>query len=513
MLRHRYLHAPDGVWICSRLERYQRIPAFFNAVAQGADTQTSSEVYSVCGYCGITCLRSNCKSHVDEVHRTLQCSGSAARFVRNEDFCQHLMLAHAAAPNPFMSRLIERAHRKPAHQIPLTAEPANDPQSTLITSRKNLEDVTIALNVLTERVDEGADDREQRRAAYEATKMHRVRRLAALETLTSLDSPSDERHDPVIEDPVASARPEEDFQKCSEIKHEECPSDRRSPVFEPEHHVQPRTSIYAASSVWNPSLSAAAGIETDLGVSQRHAEVQETSQSQGNNASGLLATLFRVLARWCRPKLPQSYSRLEWRCSCGQQFWGDFKNDEPEKLHRLVIELQQFGFAVDTTMKNTKTGQQLWGYFKLEKLPRIEVEPLQHGFADTTMKTTKTSGTSSATGTTASTQDSNSGVSTSSPVSSLSTSGEVKKSSLATASGTKSPDVQQATTSAPVSLQSIGKPVYLELCINRSSSVTQLGEIIIVDGMGQRLIKTDLELFGEFFYLLSVQTPSMRTCM
>jgi hypothetical protein len=502
MLRHRHFkHAPGDVWICFRSERFQRTMAFFDAVAQGADTQTSSEVYSSCGYCGISCLRTNRKRHLEKVHGTLQCSGSAAMFFRNEDFCQHLMRSHAAAPNPFMSRLIERARRRPTHQIPLTAEPANDTQLPLMTSRKNLENVTIAQNVLTERVDEGADDHEQRRAAYEATKMHRVRRLAALETL--LDSSSDEGHDPVIELPVASARPEDDLQKNSGIKREDCPPARHSQDFDQEHRIQPRNPIHAAPSVSNPPLSAVVGIETDLGVSQRHAEVQETSQSQGNFASGLLVTLFRVLVRWCRPKLPQSYSRLEWHCSCGQQFWGDFKNAEPEKLHRLVIELQQHGFAVDTTMKTTKTGQQSWGYFKndkREKLPRIEIEFLQHGFADTTAKTTKSSGTSSATGTTASTQNTNSGASTSSPNPSPSKSTADKQGTSATASDATSPVVQQTTMSASLPLSSIGKPVYLELCINRSSNITQLGEIMIVDGRNQRLIRTDLELFGKYAF-------------
>lgn len=52
--------------------------------------------------------------------------------------------------------------------------------------------------------------------------------------------------------------------------------------------------------------------------------------------------------------------------------------------------------------------------------------------------------------------------------------------------------------SAPSSLSSLGKPVYLELCINTKlrTNVTQLAEIVIVDGMGQQLITTDVELFA-----------------
>lgn len=51
-------------------------------------------------------------------------------------------------------------------------------------------------------------------------------------------------------------------------------------------------------------------------------------------------------------------------------------------------------------------------------------------------------------------------------------------------------------TSARPSLSSIGKPVYLELCIKSAPGRKRLAEIIIVDGMGQQLINTDVELFA-----------------
>jgi hypothetical protein len=224
------------------------------------------------------------------------------------------------------------------------------------------------------------------------------------------------------------------------------------------------------TSVWIPS--------SNLGLNQCRLEHEESAQSQGDRTPGLrsyylgskLSKLFRGLAHWCRPTPRRNHSRLEWHCCCGQQFWGDYKSDEPEKLHQLVSDLQQHGFAVDTTMM-----------------------------------TMTASGTSSTAGTTTSPQNTATSASTSSPNSSLSTTA-VKHGASATPSGTTSPAVRKMTVSAPVCLQSIGKPVYLELCINRSSRVTQLGEIIIVDGRGQQLIHTDLELFGKFFYLLSVQT-------
>jgi hypothetical protein len=169
-------------------------------------------------------------------------------------------------------------------------------------------------------------------------------------------------------------------------------------------------------------------------------------------------TLYQVLIRWCRPRPRRNHSRLEWHCRCGQQFWGDFESDEPENLHRLVSDIQQHGFAVDTTTK-----------------------------------TTTASGTSATTGTTTSSQNATTGPSAPSPNASQ----VVKHGTPATPSGTTSPAVRQATMSAPITLRSIGKPVYLELCVNRSSRVTQLGEITIVDGRGQQLINTDLELFGK----------------
>lgn len=243
-------------------------------------------------------------------------------------------------------------------------------------------------------------------------------------------------------------------------------------VHEREHHngapnmMGPATYVTcSAPSISNLPVSAMADTIKDLVVSQCHAENQATAQNQGNHTpgprsyylTGKLVTLLHILTRWCRPMPRRNHSRLEWHCYCGQQFWGDFKSDEPEKLHRLISQFQQHGFAVNTAMK-----------------------------------TTAASGTSSTTGATSSSQNTTTSASTSSPSASSSTSRASKNGASTTPPGTASPAVP-----APASLQSIGKPVYLELCINRSSRITQLGEIIIVDGRGKQLINTDLELFGK----------------
>jgi hypothetical protein len=52
--------------------------------------------------------------------------------------------------------------------------------------------------------------------------------------------------------------------------------------------------------------------------------------------------------------------------------------------------------------------------------------------------------------------------------------------------------------STPSSLSSLGKPVYLELCVNTDlrTQITRLVEIMIFDGMGRQLITADVELFA-----------------
>jgi hypothetical protein len=232
-----------------------------------------------------------------------------------------------------------------------------------------------------------------------------------------------------------------------------------------------RRDAPSSASFWDLPPSDVVNIKGNLDLNLCHSEDEESAQSQGNHTQRLrpyylgrkLSKLFQGLTHWCRPTPRSNHSRLEWHCGCGQHFWGDFKSDEPEKLLRLAFELQQHGFAVDTTMKTGTTA----------------------------------SGTPSTAGTTTSSQNTTTSASTSSPNACPSTSTTSKAGMLATPSGTTPPAVRQTTISASASLLSIGKPVYLELCINRSSRVTQLGEIIIVDGRGQQLINTDLELFGK----------------
>jgi ankyrin repeat protein len=164
------------------------------------------------------------------------------------------------------------------------------------------------------------------------------------------------------------------------------------------------------------------------------------------------ARLHQTAIRWCRPKLRSGYSRLEWSCCCGQHFWGDFEHTEQEHLDHLILGFYQNGFKV---------------------------------------KVTTTSGATSTHSNDAHQQDITlaSRPSPSDPNKTISAAD-------AQAPGLKDPSVV-VSQSAKTSFLDAGKPVYLELCVNRSSNTTRLGEIMLVPGRGEALIKNDQQLFGK----------------
>ena len=53
------------------------------------------------------------------------------------------------------------------------------------------------------------------------------------------------------------------------------------------------------------------------------------------------------------------------------------------------------------------------------------------------------------------------------------------------------------TFSSPLKLLSSPVPAFFELCVNRSKTQISLGEIQLVDALGQERVKSDMELFGE----------------
>lgn len=424
MLRHQYLkHSRGEAWFCTRLRCIPKM-GFVDGEAHHDDFQATSGAYDVCSYCGITCSRRDRQSHFTAVHRTTRCDWPAGMFFRPEDFRQHLVLSHAAVPNPLINRLIDRAHRKAPGEILLGTESAQSKQYPTVGSNNG-----IVPDVATLPENDLQSGLEPITSVYLPSQSFLARKLDSLQRPTSSDG--------VI------------------------------------------SRIRDSPSVPTSSLPTVADTRIDLDLNQGYLGTQDTVQSHSIHTTGLqdyhldkeLTMRLRAIARWCRPKLRKDHSRLEWRCCCGQQFWGDFGSEGPEKLHRLASELQQHGFVVKTT---TETG-------------------MASGAAPTASTTLATTGITTAS------QHVNASTSTG------------KNYSPGAKSDKTSPAVKQNIGSTAASYLSVGKPVYLELCINRSSRVTQLGEIIIVDGMGQRLITTDLELFGKCCTMtISTYAPNLN---
>lgn len=410
MLRHQYLkHSRGEAWFCTRLRCIPKM-GFVDGEAHRDDFQATSKAYDVCSYCGITCPRRDRHGHFTAVHRTTRCDWPAGMFFRAEHFRQHLIISHAAVPNPLINRLIDRAYRKAPGVIPLGAESAHSNHyPTVVSNNDSVPDV--------------------------------------------------------------ATLPENDFQSGFEPIPSVYFPNQSYVARELDSSRRPTSSDGVIPRIWDPpsvpksSLPTVADNRIDLDLNQGFLETHDIVQSHGIHTTGLqgyhldkeLAMRIRAIARWCRPKPRKNHSRLEWRCCCGQQFWGDFGSEEPEKLHRLASELQQHGFVVKTTTGTV----------------------MASSAAPTTSMTIAT------TGITTTSQHVNASTSTG------------KNYNPGAKSDRTSPAVKQNIGSTAASYLSVGKPVYLELCINRSSRVTQLGEIIIVDGMGQRLITTDLELFGK----------------
>ncbi|KAI6890008.1 hypothetical protein KC325_g46 [Hortaea werneckii] len=56
--------------------------------------------------------------------------------------------------------------------------------------------------------------------------------------------------------------------------------------------------------------------------------------------------LHQAAVHWCRPRLSKGFSRLEWSCSCGQSFWGDFQHTKRQDLDRLISDFRRNGLQV-----------------------------------------------------------------------------------------------------------------------------------------------------------------------
>lgn len=184
-------------------------------------------------------------------------------------------------------------------------------------------------------------------------------------------------------------------------------------------------------------------------------------------SSTLRGTVLReILARWCRPGCRNGFSRLEWQCCCGQRYWGDFQFSDINHIYAFQRYLEEQGYSV---------------------------EPIQVPCSSSTERRNG--------GATNAADNHPEAVSASHPA----------LSSNSKATSFNQPQVRHAAhvpiTPLPSQIHSFvacKKPGYLELCVNRSSIITTLVEITLVNGTGQSLVSTDVRLFGKssFFCFL-----------
>ncbi|KAK3725471.1 hypothetical protein LTR37_000441 [Vermiconidia calcicola] len=164
--------------------------------------------------------------------------------------------------------------------------------------------------------------------------------------------------------------------------------------------------------------------------------------------------------RLLRPRIRKGCERLEWTCSCGQAMYGDYTK------HEDILEAT------------------------------LVASPLscQSVYADPISQTGATSGSGKSIGHADGSHVSRTG--------SAAASGLISSTSqqYGPTSAGQLPGIHQSATSPSVGPpcadpQPGHKPSFFELCVNRSRTQITLGEIQLVDGRGQRLVKTDLELF------------------
>ena len=146
------------------------------------------------------------------------------------------------------------------------------------------------------------------------------------------------------------------------------------------------------------------------------------------------AMALRAITRWCRPRLQPNHTRLEWQCCCGEEFWGDHRNELG--VHGLASELEQDRYRVNTVTTHTTSASRQTG--------------------------------------------------------------QLSSAALRYAPTTNTPPRISAQTACldPSDLSALGKAVFLELCIPIDFLAHKLVEIEIIDSMGRKLIDTDVELFA-----------------
>jgi hypothetical protein len=182
-------------------------------------------------------------------------------------------------------------------------------------------------------------------------------------------------------------------------------------------------------------------------------------------------SILACLALWSRPKAKTGHRRLQWHCCCGKRFWGDFRHTDDDQIHRLVSALHADGFTVVNVTESSPTLDTPVSCTRFDAAIRPEAQS-----ASMLGYSLISPGHSSPSDNHAN-------------VIGLCTSGVQAAPShppLPSAMPTMpangvGPTSAPAASSADSWMSQLSKPVYLELCINKSSTITRLGEIKLVD--------------------------------
>ena len=187
----------------------------------------------------------------------------------------------------------------------------------------------------------------------------------------------------------------------------------------------------------------------------------------------LWVSIYRRLKWRCRPKCQADHIRLEWRCPCGQDYWGDFENSNTDQVRALLAALEEDGYDVE-----------------ISQIPVVT--------------------STTATGNTATASTGNQG--TVNPTSGLSPASlpnaGVAGANIPSQLPSQTPTAANQSASTASSYVIDGRAVYLQLCISTSSTITRFGEVQLADQHGKELIRNDIELFGECIRSAAADTPT-----
>lgn len=192
--------------------------------------------------------------------------------------------------------------------------------------------------------------------------------------------------------------------------------------------------------------------------------------------------IFSKFSRYLRPTVERGYQRLEWRCKCGREMYGDYRGHGLQRIGRRLQLLQPHsGFNTSNTSN-------------------LDVPAIVNAAIDIGSHPTSSDGSASP-----------------------ETSNENNYSSSSTASSPgstreeesldESSNLSALSSSTSISLPSCeAAPIqsYLELCVNRNKYLTRVGEVPIVNANGEYLVKSDFELFGMMLFYIPARLLNVK---